>query len=520
MKYLLTIFGSFFIGILQAQVPCSLDNSFATNGKLVADGSRMGESVLVQNDGKIIIACNAFGNGQAYLKRLNIDGSIDNSYGIGGMCQISYGGINTDITDMKFFGGNLYLCGTNSSGNNTYVIAAAVSPTGTLINSFGAGGYVNFDNAGLYTCSALCVDATGKIYITGAKSFSELFVLKLNSNGSVDNSFDTDGIQTISTNNNNQWIETADIDIDKDGKILIAGKKYKANNGNPDPPFWNILVARFNSDGSLDNGFATGGFGLFNSNAANFDESRRILILPSGDYIVCGATYDGVDYDYTVVKLKNNGVVDNTFGNGGWFLHDLEYINDMEYLLNAALLPDGRILMTGNQGDGDTVYFSLLMLKPDGTRDVQFAPNGLYKNIFNQNNNSSSSGMGLTSDGKIVLAGYTRTCANGTCGPLYLAVSRYFGGTPTTPNALNEVTEESDIILYPNPAMKNQELFLYVPSQAIVLDVKVIGMDGNFVCSLYDRQRNCIKILAPVSGNYFCRIQTIQGILTKRISIE
>ncbi len=520
MKYLVTLCTLLFIAVAHAQVPCSLDNSFATNGKLIADGSRIGESVLVQNDGKIIVACNPFGNGSAYIKRYNLDGSIDNTFGAGGACSISLGGVSTDISDMEFYGGTIYVCGTNSTGNNTSVFAAAVSSSGTLINSFGASGYVYFANAGLYTSSALCVDGAGKIFIAGSKSFDELFVLKLNTNGSMDNSFDVDGIKTLSTNNINHWFETTDIDLDKDGKVLIVGKKYKANNGNPDPPFTNILVVRFNSDGSLDNSFANGGIGLYNSNVNHFDESRRILLLPTGDYIVCGATYDGVDYDYTVLKLKNSGVVDNAFGNGGWFLHDLENNNDMEYPLNAALLPDGRILMTGNQGDGDTAYFSLLMLNSDGTRDVAFAPNGLYKNIFNQNNNSSSSGMGLTADGKIVLAGYTRTCANGTCGPLYLAISRYLGGTPSTPNTINELDVESEIGIYPNPAMKEQELLIHTPSKATILDIKVIGMDGKLLRSLFDKQRSCLKIFAPVSGNYLCTMQTTEGIITKQISIK
>ena len=88
MKYISTIIVLLVFTTSQAQVPCSLDNSFATNGKLVADGSRIGEGILVQADGKILIACNAFGNGHAYIKRLNVDGSVDNSYGLGGKCQI------------------------------------------------------------------------------------------------------------------------------------------------------------------------------------------------------------------------------------------------------------------------------------------------------------------------------------------------------------------------------------------------------------------------------------------------
>ena len=384
-----------------AQIPCSLDNTFATGGKLVADGSRLGEGVLIQPDGKILIACNPFGNGHVYIKRLNLDGSLDMTYGVNGICQLSVATDATRISDMKFYNNQVYVCGNTSGNSNTYPYTAAISANGSLVNTYGSGG-IQYFPSNFYTCSSLDIDASGHIFVAGAYSLTELFVAKLTSNGALDNTFDGDGVARLATGDVNHWFETFDILADKNGKIVVCGKKYKANNGSTIIPFWNALAVRFNANGSLDNTFATNGIGLYNSNATHFDESKGIHQLPNNDYILCGDTYDNVDYDYNVLKLKHDGTKDLTFGNQGWQLHDLEYNNDMENPLNSALLPDGRILITGNQGDGDTVYFSLLMLKSDGTRDNTFAPNGLFKHIFNMNNNSSSSGMALDASGKIV----------------------------------------------------------------------------------------------------------------------
>lgn len=526
MKHIFTILILIFASsFCDAQTPCALDTSFSSDGLLVSVGSRLGEHVLVQNDGKIIVACNPFGNGQSYIKRFNTDGSVDATFGNAGTCNISLAEIATRITGMEFYNNNIYLCGTtttNIGGTNTYVYVAAITANGTILNTFGINGYVKFNTAPkLYTCADLAINNQGDIYVAGTKSFQELFILKLKNNGILDNSFDTDGVNYMNTNNPNQWFEIVDIDIDKSDKIILAGKKYRANNGNNDPNFWNIMLLKYNTNGSLDNTFANAGVGLYNSNITSFDESKKVLITPNNDYFVCGDTYDGVDYDYTVLKIKNNGNIDNTFANAGWAIHDLEYNNEMENPLNAALMNDGRILITGNQGSGDTVYFSLFMLKNDGTRDNNFAPNGLFKHIFNLNNNSSSSGMGISSEGKIVLAGYTRTCANGNCGPLYMAVSQYFGGDSEAPATIANNDLQSNIYVYPNPISQNQNLKILNLSLKKINEIKLFSIDAKEINIRVDSDKNEIHFPSNLSiGMYYLKIKTERGNVNKQIHIR
>lgn len=500
------------------QIPCSLDNTFATGGKLVSDGSRIGESVLIQPDGKILIACNPFGNGHVYIKRLNVDGSLDMTYGVNGHCHISIASDATRISDMKFYNNQVYVCGNTSGSSNTYPYAAAITANGTLVNTFGSAGIKAFPTT-FYTCSALDIDASGNLFITGAYSLTELFVAKLNNSGNYDNTFDGDGVARVATGDVNHWFETFDILADKNGKIVVCGKKYKANNGSTINPFWNALAVRFNANGSLDNTFATNGIGLYNSNVTNFDESKGIHQLPNNDYILCGDTYDNIDYDYNVLKLKNDGSKDLTFGNQGWQLHDLEYSNDMENPLNSALLPDGRILITGNQGDGDTVYFSLLMLKADGTRDNAFAPNGLFKNIFNVNNNSSSSGMALDASGKIVLAGYTRTCANGTCGPLYMAVSRY-NSSFIASGLTNQSSSLHNVTLYPNPCRSGEVLNIEHDLSKDFTSSYLYNVNGQCIAVMPILQHSIFIPRELNSGLYLLELMHDEGKIRRFITIE
>lgn len=437
-----------------SQSSCSLDPAWNGDGRLVADGSKIAEHIIALDNGQVLVACNPFGDSYAYLRRYNADGSQDLSFGTNGKFTVQVAERRTDIDDMRLHNGKIYLCGsttTDIGGTNTYVYAAALDENGTAYDAgFGTAGVKKF-NSGLsdfYTASAIKIGPDGKLYMAGLEWLDNLYVVRMSLNGTLDPTWDLDGRAFVQTGNANHWFELNDMAIGDDGKVVVAGKKYKANNGSSITPFWNLLTIRFNTNGSLDNGFASGGIGLFNSNPTDFNEANSISIGPGGSYVLTGNTYDGQDYDYTALKLDASGSPDLTFGNGGWSVNDLEAANRMEYSLSGMLLSDGRVMITGNEGSGDTVYFSILMLNPDGSRDLNFAPNGLFKHIFNQNNNSSSSGMALSQDGRIVLGGYTRTCANGVCGPLYMALSRYFGGTPMV--AISAPIQD-EMHFYPNP---------------------------------------------------------------------
>jgi uncharacterized delta-60 repeat protein len=505
---------------LQAQQACALDPAWDTDGKLVADGSRLGDHIVVQPDGKILVACNPFGDSHAYVKRFNPDGSVDASYGTNGSFSVQVAERRTDIDGMALHDGILYLCGsttTDIGGTNTYVYAAAVETNGGWHNTFGTGGVRKFNTVGAdyYTAGDIGVDANGKIYVTGLEWLDNIFVVRLHANGTLDNAWDGDGAAYVATNDANKWFEINDLEFDKNGQVLITGKKYKANNGSPGPAFWNLMVARFTSSGSLDGSFATAGIGLYNSDLDNFDEGKRIAVTPSNDYVVIGNTYDNVDYDYSVVKVLQTGVVDPAFGTAGWSVNDLEMNNEMEYCLNGMVMADGRILATGNQGSGDTVHFSLLALTPTGQRDNAFAPNGLFVNIFNQNNNSSSSGMAMTDDGKIYLGGYTRTCVNGNCGPLYMALSRYFGGTPAVGvDAPHDIT----VSVFPNPVMAGQQLRIQGVDMGDVHEITLTDMSGRVVAMQPAGDRFTVPAVA--AGIYLYRIVAAEKVYTSKVVVR
>lgn len=503
------------------QTPCSLDPTWDGDGKLVADGSRLGEHMLLLPDGKLLVACNPFGDSYAKLKRYNHDGTVDGSFGTGGQMTIQVAERRTDIDGMALHNGVVYLVGsttTNIGGTNTYVYAAAVTTQGAYVNTFGTNGVKKFNSGSTdyYIASDIAVDANGGIYLTGLEWLDNLFVVKLTATGALDVSWDGDGAAYVPTNNTNHWWDVHDMELDKNGQVMLTGKKYRANNGSTIPNFWNVFVARFNANGSLDNSFATNGIGLYNSAPSYFDDAMKIMVTPSNNYVTAGVTYDGVDYDYSAARILHTGTLDPSFGTGGWSLNDLTYNDEMENCLNAALLPDGRILQTGNQGSGDTVHFALLMLNPDGSRDNVFAPDGVFLNIFNQNNNSSSKGMAVDATGKIYLGGYTRTCANGVCGPLYMALSRY--NNTLGPVVGMETAVSTEWLVSPNPAMAGERITLTGITLEDVQSVQVLDMAGQVVSHEFMAGR--LELPAIARGVYLVRVTTAQGTAVKKLMVR
>jgi uncharacterized delta-60 repeat protein len=506
--------------LAQAQQPCALDPAWDADGRLLADVSRLGEHIVVQPDGKVLVGCNPFGDSYAYIRRYNTDGSIDSTYGANGKFDVEVAERRTDIKDMVLHNGTLYLCGstvTNIGAIDTIVYAAAIETNGGWKNTFGTGGVKRFDsgNTDFYGVAGIGVDANGKVYLAGLARHDNLFVVRINTSGVLDNSWDGDGVAFVATNNIDHWWEVQDIDFDKTGKVLVAGKKYKASNSSAIPLFWNVMIARFNSNGSLDGSFANGGIGLYSSGSMHLDEGKQIQVTAANDYVVIGNTFEGIDHDFSVVKVRNNGVLDPAFGNAGWAIHDLNANNETDYCLAGALLPDGRMLLTGNHEAGDTVYFASLMLDANGVRDQAFAVDGYFLDVFDHHNSNRCGGLALTSDGKVYLGGYARTCINGTCGPMHMAVSRYVGGSPAVGSS-NAIALQ--LKLYPNPAQSGRQIYLQAIDADEVISLTLTDLSGRVL--QIDPTKSSFVLPDLASGIYICRLQTEAGVAFGRLLVE
>lgn len=461
---------------LLAQIPCSLDPSFNTNGTLITDGSRLCERVVSLPNGQVLVVYNPFGTGHVYIRRLNNNGSVDNSYGTGGKLSIQVASSTTTIKGTYLKQDTLFVCGSTNNGSNTYAFMAKVNPNGTLDAGFGNGGISSYSN--FYTFNQLIPEPNSdKWLIAGMKGVSTASITRFHASGYMDGNFGNLGSTNVNSSGTGVYYEIRDLKTDLNNNIVITGKYYTTQGSNI---FTQLTVMRFTPSGLLDNSFDGDGIAVYNSGTNHHNEGVRIFVNSANDYYVTGAVYKGMDWDYSLLKIKNNGTPDPSFGSSGWKLYDLSGHQENEYHLNAVMMNNENILLTGNQGSGDTVHFALLMVKPDGSLDQNFALNGLFLNIFGTNNNNSSSGLNLTQDGKIYLSGYSRTCQNGTCGPLYGGIARYLGGNSNAGTATNQWLLKNPFTLYPNPIRTNQ-CFQVDYSLNEEIEVKVYNVFGQAV---------------------------------------
>jgi uncharacterized delta-60 repeat protein len=468
-KYSIVLACILLLGSVSAQIPCSSDNTFNSNGTLVSDGNCIGERIAVLADGSAVVAYNPFNSGHVYLRHLNNDGSIDNSFGTNGKTTIQVSTLRTDVNAIWVQGNDLYLCGNSGNGSSIYAYVAKLQSNGLLDVTFGNAGIASFTS--FYTFNDLHIHAN-QILLAGMKSVNKASLIKLNMNGTLDLSFGNGGSTDIATTSSTTYYSIDDVHIDQLQRFLITGKYYATASTNT---FTQVVVMRFNSNGLLDNSFDSDGIAYFNSQLnGSHEEGRKIFSNSANEYFICAASHiSSSNWNYALLKINEDGSRQNSFGTNGWKIYDLAQQGKSETLLNAEMMSNGNILLTGNEGSGDTIHFAMLMVKPDGSVDQNFAPNGLYRNIFGANNNSSSAGLALTSDGKIYLSGYTRTCSGGTCGNIYLAVARYQGGY--APNSVSETNVVDLAMLYPNPISPDGQFTIASNHQSTVLSIRVVN---------------------------------------------
>lgn len=494
--FIATLYATF----LKAQVPCTLDNSFDTDGRIIGDGSRIADRLIALPDGSVLVAYNPFGNGHTYIRHINSNGSVDLNYGTAGKTTIQVASLRTDVNSLLLLNNELYICGNTGTGSSTYAFVTKLKSDGQIDVAFGNSGLVEFST--FYTFNDMVFEpGTNKLIVAGMKSVSKATIARLHTNGYMDATFGDLGSTEISTANGSTYYLIDDINIDQTGKYIITGKYYTTMGTST---FTQLTVMRFNSNGDLDNSFDLDGKAFYNSQVSGtHEEGRRIFANAQNEYYICGASYaNGSNWNYAILKLQNDGNPQNSFGNNGWIIYDLTNQGETETMLNAEMMSNGNLLLTGNQGAGDTVYFAMLMVKPDGSRDYNFAPNGLFKHIFGINNNSSSAGLALTMDGKIYLSGYTRTCSGGTCGPLYLAIARYLGGN--IPNSIKQNITDNQVVIFPNPIPKDGRFTMH-SSLDEFSSIRASNILGQEV-QVMSFGNNSFQIVNPIKGIYFLQI--------------
>jgi len=416
----------------------SLDPTFDNDGIVttsIGSGNDQGNTVRIQSDGKIVVAGNS-GNNLA-IARYNENGSLDNTFGTGGIVTTNIGCANASGSDFIIQPDGKYLIGGYCGIFPRYDFALTrYHINGSLDNAFGINGtaitpILNAGDQGL----ALAIQNDGKIIQVGYTdngSNGDFALIRYHSNGALDTSFDIDGKVTTSVGTANDIIRA--VAIQDDGKIVVAGYSYT------NPSFsYDFVVARYNINGILDNTFGTGGILTTAIIKNTNDYAESIAIQTDGKILVGGYGFDG---HLLLARYNANGTLDGMFGIGGTLstAFGCSYQNDY----CVALQSDGSILLGGRSNlNGVTSDFAVIRYKPNGSIDTNFGMNGIVTTPIGSGDDIATS-IAIQQDGKIVLAGKSYNGTN-----YDFALARY-SNTITTSLELPE-TQEFKLKIQPNP---------------------------------------------------------------------
>lgn len=336
----------------------TLDNSFSTDGKVttaIGTSDDFIYAVAIQTDGKIVVAGSSKNTSTDYaVARYNSDGTLDNSFGSGGFLTTQIG-TSTDVAYSLAIqsDGKIVVAGYSRNSTGAYDFSAArYNSDGSLDNNFSTDGVVMTDfSTNRDEGHSVAIQTDGKIIIGGwssnsAGSLTSMGILRYNSNGTLDNTFSKDGLQTISFTVQS---EIRAIKIQPDGKILLGGIYYPGT-------YNDFAIARIKTNGTLDSTF--GSYGKLNNGVGvNVDDLNAIDLQSDGKIIVSGTAYVGSQWNFALARYTTGGRLDSSLNVKGTLYHFGNGTNNQAFAVKA--LPGGKILIAGYSQTGTDQDFAL-----------------------------------------------------------------------------------------------------------------------------------------------------------------
>ncbi len=341
----------------------SLDNSFGTNGKVTTPiGSSDDEafSAAIQTDGKIVVSGYSIGNDADFaVVRYNINGSLDTSFGSGGKVTTAASSVDDYAEGVALQAdGKIVAAGLGKFGSNDDFLVARYNTNGSLDTSFGSGGIRHTAIGSSYDdADSVVIQPDGKIILAGYAAFGNQYdfgIVRYNTDGSEDASFGSGGVVSTGFGGSDDFADS--IALQADGKIVVVGDTNNGSNRD-------FAAARYNTNGSLDTSFGTNGR-VITPIGGGLDIARSVKIQSDGKIVAAGVSNNGSNDDFAVVRYTTNGTLDTNFGAGGKVTTAIGNSNDGGNAV--ALQTDGNIVVAGYSYNGANNDFAVVRYNADG----------------------------------------------------------------------------------------------------------------------------------------------------------
>jgi uncharacterized delta-60 repeat protein len=377
----------------------TLDTAFGTGGIVSTsfDGP-IPVAAALQSNGQIVVAAGLYNTPAATesfgLFRYNANGTLDTTFGTGGIASASFTDFINDPGDLAIQpNGDIIEVGDAESADGTVneFAIARFNPDGTLDTTFGTGGEVTTNFVGVGTggrsnpAGSVLVQPNGDILVGGSATAcgkgcpDQVALARYNSNGTLDTTFGDDGtvtatsiggeITTLAEDANGDIFalngtEDQEAEFSSSGALLPqvtpASLTVTSSRGSDSSVFQtngdylaptelpgtgrrdaNAGVVRYLPTGTVDPSFTSAAISWENP-AVN--QIQALAVQPNGQIVAAGLAAASSGDAFTVARLNANGSLDTTFGSGGLATTPLP---DGGQASVVVIEPDGNILVVG-----------------------------------------------------------------------------------------------------------------------------------------------------------------------------
>lgn len=505
----------FSLGVL-AQTPGSLDLNLNGTGKTMVDfgDNDIATKVLVQPDQKIVLVGESIIGTDYYvaIARVFPDGSPDPSFSYDGRVQTFVSGSGTTVLDAVLQpDGKIIAVGYADFPSGVAGFLVRYGSDGMLDNTFGTNGMVKLTSAtDARNTTSIALADDGKIICGGvfiSSTNADLMTLRLNSDGTLDNTYSFDGVSAVDVNGSNEALW--DIVIQPDGKIVGVGTTENSSN---DKEF---VVARFNADGTVDNTFNSTGYTTIDF--GTMDNDGQAIAVQGDKILVAGKADIGTPVVMATARLMSDGTLDASYGSSGKYYIPF-YGGNIAGCADIGIQQDGKLLFGGYMDDSSLDRnFALARTSADGALDVTFDTDGKVETDLGSFDQAYS--LAIQDDGLILLTG--RTSAS----DMNFALVRYISGVDV---GIGEVESHiNSTLVYPNPIVGNQVTVEYELKEKNRVSMSLYGLSGNLIATLQSATEQAAgkyrkEVILPniAAGNYLLKVATENGAVTVKLTVN
>ncbi len=402
----------------------TFDNSFNGNGIVQTnfDPGNFDEGICIgiSAEGKI------YAGGQVQnpysltflgINKFNADGTADNTFDAEGKLLLNINSSEDIVNDIvRQPDGKVIAVGTTrktlASPSTQYttqngLAMARYKSDGTLDSTFGTNGLVvEYTVTNSVLANSVILQPDGKIVITGQSKAGGMGIARYNANGTIDNTFGTGGRTNINTipifTATDQMGGGNDMYLLPTGKILVVGQ---AGTVTLNQSHSNLVVVRFNADGTKDNTFGTSGQATGTGSTYSNEVGYALAVQTDGKIVAVGNS----DNNFFAIRFSDTGTPDPTFN--GTSKQSVSFGNNTATARSVYIQGDGKIILAGNTVGDALLYqsdFTMLRFLNNGTLDASFGTNGLVQTNLGFDSEAIKA-ISLQGDGSIIVAATGRS---------------------------------------------------------------------------------------------------------------